>query len=106
MLLQVQLEVHMLQGQCLAGLYGESRKKKKMPAMRNHVCANVSLESLYRESLDFDFPERAADDKKEWPWEDRRFMKVMDGSCVWTDGHYQVDLPFVIHNRIYLATGR
>lgn len=68
-------------------------KKKKMPTISNYVCADVSLENLYRESLDFDFPERAANDKKEWSWEDRRFMKVMDESCAWANGHYQVDLP-------------
>ena len=72
-------------------------KKKKMPTTSNYVCANVSLEKLYRESLDFDFPERAADDKKEWSWEDKQFMKVMDESCVWRDGHYQVDLPLRDH---------
>ena len=68
-------------------------KKQKMPTISNYVCADVSLEKLYRESLDFDFPERAADDKREWSWEDRRFMKVMDESCELVNGHYRVDLP-------------
>eukprot|EP00794_Sanderia_malayensis_P020968 gene20968-23024_t len=68
-------------------------KKQKMPTISNYVCADVSLEKLYRASLDFDFPERAADDKREWSWEDKRFMKVMDESCILVDGHYRVDLP-------------
>eukprot|EP00794_Sanderia_malayensis_P013144 gene13144-14495_t len=68
-------------------------KKQKMPTISNYVCADVSLKKLYRASLDFDFPERAADDKREWSWEDKRFMKVMDESCVLVDGHYRVDLP-------------
>lgn len=41
-------------------------KWKKMPTISNYVCFDVSLEKLYRESLDFDFPERTTDDKKEW----------------------------------------
>ena len=44
---------------------------------------------LHSQSLDCDFPERAADDKKEWSCEDRRFMKVINEYCVWAeDGHY------------------
>ena len=73
-------------------VWGATRSNE-MPTVSSHVCADVSLEIMYRESLDLDFPERAADDKREWSWEDRRFMKMMDESCVLVDSHYQVDLP-------------
>ena len=50
------------------------------------------METLYIQSLDYDFPEKVAEDKREWSWEDRKFMNIMDESCILIDGHYQVDL--------------
>ena len=52
------------------------------------------LNSIVRESLNFDFPERVIDDKREWSHEDNLFMKKMDSSCKMVEGHYQIGLPF------------
>ncbi|XP_033118261.1 uncharacterized protein LOC117117891 [Anneissia japonica] len=54
-------------------------------------CTN--LEKIYIESLNYDFPERCIDDKREWSTEDREFMRIMENSCKIVEGHYQVDLP-------------
>ena len=55
--------------------------------------ADVNLETLYRQSLDYDFPEKVAEEKREWSWEDRKFMNMMDESCILIDGRYKVERP-------------
>ncbi|XP_071944668.1 uncharacterized protein [Antedon mediterranea] len=55
---------------------------------------NRKLEKLVRECINYDFPERTIDDRKEWSQEDRRFMAVVEKSCRLKDGHYQISLPF------------
>ena len=76
-------------------VWGITRKGKlvKMVNSSNYTFADIHLEKLYRQSLDYDFPEKAAEDKREWSWEDRRFVKIMNESCILINGHYQVDLP-------------
>ena len=73
-------------------VWGMTRKGKTVNSC-NYTLADVNLETLYRQSLDYDFPEKVAEDKREWSWEDRKFMNMMDESCILIDGHYQVDLP-------------
>ncbi|KAJ8017933.1 hypothetical protein HOLleu_44355 [Holothuria leucospilota] len=57
------------------------------------VDRNLELETLVRQSLNYDFPEKVVDDKREWSWEDKQFMKIMDSSCQMVGGHFQVNLP-------------
>ena len=52
------------------------------------------LNMLVRESLNYDFPERTIDDKREWSHEDKSFMEKVGGSCKFVEGHYQISLPF------------
>lgn len=59
----------------------------------NFIQADNNLEDLYKQSLNYDFPERSVDDRREWSWEDRQFMEIMYSSCKKVDGHYQVNLP-------------
>ena len=59
----------------------------------NYMNADFTLETLYRQSLDYDFTEKVSEDKREWSWEDRQLMNIMDKSCISINGHYQVDLP-------------
>ncbi|KAJ8046354.1 hypothetical protein HOLleu_05001 [Holothuria leucospilota] len=59
----------------------------------NFIQADNNLEDLFKQSLNYDFPERSVDDRREWSWEDRQFMEIMDSSCKKVDGHYQVNLP-------------
>ena len=42
--------------------------------------------------MDYDLPEKAAEDKRERSREDR-FMNTTDESCILINGHHQVDLP-------------
>ena len=76
-------------------VWGITRKAKlvKMVNSSNYTFVDIHLEKLYRQSLDYDFPKKAAEDKREWSWEDRRFVKIMNESCILINGHYQVDLP-------------
>jgi hypothetical protein len=53
-----------------------------------------SLNKLYERSMKFDFPEHVIDDKRENSVEDEIFMKCMEKSVEFKDGHYQLDLPF------------
>ncbi|XP_070549158.1 uncharacterized protein [Ptychodera flava] len=69
------------------------KKTGKGKNCSNFVLADSSLEKLYKQSLNYDFPERRVDDRREMSWEDKRFMEVMDSSCKMVNGHYQVDLP-------------
>ncbi|KAJ8045014.1 hypothetical protein HOLleu_07931 [Holothuria leucospilota] len=59
----------------------------------NFIQADNNLEDLFKQSLNYDFPGRSVDDRREWSWEDRQFMEIMDSSCKKVDGHYQVNLP-------------
>ncbi|XP_070549745.1 uncharacterized protein [Ptychodera flava] len=69
------------------------KKTGKGKNCSNFVIADSSLEKLYKQSLNYDFPERRVDDRREMSWADKRFMEVMDSSCKMVNGHHQVDLP-------------
>ncbi|VDI48901.1 Hypothetical predicted protein [Mytilus galloprovincialis] len=55
---------------------------------------NNKLDSLVRKSINLDFPELLIDDKKENSIEDNYFLKQVNESIEFEDGHYQVALPF------------
>ena len=52
-----------------------------------------NLETLYRKSLQIDFPESCIE-KPEHSVEDRKFLDMMSKSKNFTDGHYEFCLPF------------
>ena len=49
---------------------------------------------VVRESLNYDFPERTIDNKRQWSYEYKLFMKRVSGSCKLVENHYQICLPF------------
>ncbi|XP_076852605.1 uncharacterized protein LOC143506910 [Brachyhypopomus gauderio] len=54
----------------------------------------VSIEELLTQNFNTDFSERSCEDRKEMSQDDRRFMKDVEQSCQFIDGHYCISLPF------------
>ncbi|XP_006819133.1 uncharacterized protein LOC102802549 [Saccoglossus kowalevskii] len=52
------------------------------------------LDLMVRSSINFDFPERAVDDKREPSQEDKMFTMKVNESISYVNGHYQISLPF------------
>ncbi len=51
------------------------------------------LETLYRESLNLDFPEKQIDEKRENSLEDKMFIEQVDKSKVKVENRYEIGLP-------------
>lgn len=60
-------------------------------------CNRISLKSLddlLVSQFNYDFPERACEEKSEDSVEDKMFLKIAADSVVRHNGHYQLRLPF------------
>ncbi|XP_074641192.1 uncharacterized protein LOC141898938 [Tubulanus polymorphus] len=49
---------------------------------------------IHTEAIDFDFPERIAEDKKQWSVEDHKFMTMMESNVKIENGQYQLPMPW------------
>ncbi len=67
-------------------------------AVHNIVAREIesveALETLVRDAINRDFPERVADERKENSIEDQRFLTHVNETIKFVDGHYCIDLPF------------
>ncbi|XP_071109438.1 uncharacterized protein [Haliotis cracherodii] len=52
------------------------------------------LDRLVRESYNLDFPERLIDDIKQYSQEDKLFLRRIEESIKFVNGHYEMALPF------------
>ena len=67
----------------------------KVDIIAMHERKNLkSLDSLVRESINYDFPERAIDHKRELSRENKEFMEKTSESIKFKDGHYEIGMPF------------
>lgn len=55
---------------------------------------DMKLEELVKASINFDFPERAIEGKREHSVEDKKFLSHVEGSISQENGHYSIGLPF------------
>ncbi|KAL7871964.1 hypothetical protein SRHO_G00069470 [Serrasalmus rhombeus] len=54
----------------------------------------ASIEELLTQHFNSDFSERSCEDRTEMSQDDRQFMKEVEQSCQFIDGHYCISLPF------------
>ncbi|XP_041372822.1 uncharacterized protein LOC121386089 [Gigantopelta aegis] len=52
------------------------------------------LDNIVRKSINFDFPEKTTDDKKEMSQEDKKFFEMVTESINLQNGQYYIKLPF------------
>ncbi|XP_046351945.2 uncharacterized protein LOC124132206 [Haliotis rufescens] len=65
----------------------------KFEAVQDHEDMN-ELDRLVRESYNLDFPERLIDDIKQFSQEDKLFLRRIEESSKFVNGHYKMALPF------------
>ena len=52
------------------------------------------LDRMLRQHVEFEFPERTIDDKREHSQEDKRFLDKVSNTIKYNSGHYEIGLPF------------
>lgn len=60
----------------------------------SNIEENDKLEQLVKHSMNFDFPERLIDDKRENSVEDNCFLEQVNNTILFENGHYSIALPF------------
>ncbi|XP_046339933.2 uncharacterized protein LOC124121032 [Haliotis rufescens] len=74
-------------------------KENRFPSMRTDITIKAmedlqNINTMMKNSMNYDFPEKAAEERKEMSQEDKEFMKIVTNSIHKEDGHYVVNLPF------------
>ncbi|XP_022335109.2 uncharacterized protein LOC111131734 [Crassostrea virginica] len=77
----------------LREIHAEARDVNKVTIEQYCEC-DMKLEELVKTSINYDFPERAIEEKREHSVEDKSFLKQVGESLSHENGHYSIGLPF------------